>query len=66
MCFFLVYLVSFFFFCIFGVFFLLVISVLTVAPKCSAKMLLSVSQCKETVRCLMEKVCIGKFCSGMS
>ena len=55
-----------FFFCIFGVFFLLVISMLTVAPKCSAEMQLSVSQCKEIVRCPMERVCVGKFCSGMS
>ena len=65
MCFFLVYLVSFFVYAFLGCF-LLVMSVFTVAPKCSAEMLPSVSQCKETVRCPMENHVFGKFCSGLS
>ena len=52
---FLVYLVSCF---LHFLGFLLVISVFTMAPECSAEMLSSISLCKKAVTCLMEKLSI--------
>lgn len=47
-------------------YFLLVLSLFKMAPKCSIEVLSSILKCKEAVMCLREKPVLDKLCLGMS